>query len=172
MIELEYKSKISDPERIESKLLELGAEFEAQYRELDVYYQHPSREFRDEALRLRFLPNPELCYKSPKLESKFKARSELKLGISDPQVLHSILSELGFRVFARLEKLRREYRLGEFRICLDQLENLGWFLELELLVNPTQLGACEHRLEELVRKLGLDPAEGIKKSYLELVLGR
>ena len=67
---------------------------------------------------------------------------------------------------ARVGQLFWEQR--SFEVALDEVEQLGPFLELETSAGDADLGAAQAALASLARKLDLQQIE--RRSYLELLL--
>ncbi len=74
-----------------------------------------------------------------------------------------------FESYAVVEKKRLLYLYDNTRIHLDEVKNLGKFLELETLVLAGNEDAIK-RFENVVRFLKLDISKQIKGSYKDLVL--
>ncbi len=170
MLEVEVKARVRDAGAFERVLLERGAEFLGERVQEDIYLQHPCRDFSetDEALRLRLCAGrAELTYKGPRVgDVRTKTREEVSVGITADESALELLRKLGFREVARIRKRRRSYRLGGYRVELDEVEGLGSFVEVE--------AAPESSGEELVsfvcRELGLEESMLETRSYLELYL--
>jgi adenylate cyclase class 2 len=80
---------------------------------------------------------------------------------------------LGFRRVATVTKQRRPYVLeaqtDEMTILIDSVQNLGNFVEVELLVGKnSQIDVARDRIRELSNLLGLRMSE--PRSYLQMVL--
>lgn len=189
MPEVEAKLRVADPEAIRRRLHDLGAPLESPRVQADLFYAHPQRDFArtDEALRLRFADGfLELTYKGPKQSvagepraggaegaagaadpgAGLKARAELNVPVgADPTAL---LAALGFRPVALLRKTRASTRLDKCRVELDHVEGLGWFLEVEALVEPAPRAAAA--VHATLVRLGLADAPRVQASYLELAL--
>ncbi len=170
MIEREVKYKLTVDLATAIKMLtnDLGSpEVETQ---IDIYYQHPSRDFAktDEALRLRSVNGKvELTYKGPKLSKETKSREELTVTVNDLETADKILRRLGFTPVARIEKTRYNFTDGSFLISLDSVKELGEFIEVEgINVSEEEL---LNRVEKLRNKYNIF-GEKIVKSYLELYL--
>lgn len=169
MLEIEVKCPVADLGQVEDRLKALGGSFEREVVQKDEYLSHPCREFAvtDEALRLRTeTSGVVLHYKGPKLDSMTKTREELSMSVPDPGAIRMILSRLGFRPLARVEKVRRCYRLQGVEVCLDQVSGLGGFVELEVQDLPLEVG--RGMIERSMELLGLETME--RRSYLELLL--
>jgi adenylate cyclase class 2 len=167
--EVEVKFSISEPSRIREKLLELGATYVDTVDQVDIYYQHPCKNFAetDEALRLRENNSKsgksiELTYKGPKRGGWAKDRVEIVSRVVDSVEMQEILEMLGFKAVARLLKHREFYMIRGVEVSIDKVEGLGDFVEIE------DKGGGLEAVREIASKLGL--GEPVPKTYLELYL--
>jgi len=167
MLEIEIKSWCDDLEAVAEGLAAEGAVLSEIRNEVDVYFNHPARNFAetDEALRIRSVNGKcRLTYKGPKLSERSKARVEHETEAGDFNTLKSIIENLGFTASGIIEKKRSLYKIGDIEICLDAVEGLGTFVEIE---KAGLLGTgVEEELYRLAAKLGLSRFE--RRSYLEL----
>ncbi len=137
--------------------------------EKDPYFNHPGRDFgeTDEALRIRTVNSDSvLTYKGPKISQNSKARIEKEVGVSNESVSYDILTLLGFTESGVVIKKSENYQLNGITICLDKVEKLGDFVELEQI--GTDIELIEKELFNLATQPGLYQFE--RKSYLELTL--
>ena len=81
--------------------------------------------------------------------------------------LIEILDRLDFRESAIVRKERMVYRIHNLEICLDDVEGLGRFIEVETLKENT-MDAKD--VFDFMEKLGVSRDEFITKSYLELLM--
>lgn len=181
MLEAELKASLGDlaAEELADRAAALGFLPVEQVRERDIYFNGTERDFRrtDEALRLRSvrrLPDGPweslITYKGPKLDRVSNARTEYETGVSDGGTAQKLLEALGYRSLAEVNKVRRTYRLDQVTLCLDQVQGLGGFLELELLVpGEEQREAAVERLLALLEELGIPRDQLSRRSYLELL---
>lgn len=170
-LEVEAKFRCSDLNALREKLKSLEARLLGTVEMVDVYMQHPCRNFAetDEALRVRFYTSPEgkqrsveITYKGPRQEGWAKSRSEISAKAEDFESVLEIFRRMGFAEVARIVKRREFYELENVEISLDSVEELGYFVELE------DRGAGEAVLKSLAEKLGL--TELVPETYLELYL--
>ena len=77
---------------------------------------------------------------------------------------------LGYRPVFTVEKLRREYRLEDVTLCLDEVTGLGAYLELETLApSEEDREDAVNRLLTLLDRLGVSRDRLTRHSYLELL---
>jgi adenylate cyclase class 2 len=169
MIELEIKVPCPDLDGLERRLREMGGRHAEDLDQEDIYFSHPVRDFgaTDEALRLRMESDRcRITYKGPKLDKDTKMREEIELEVEDLPLMSQLLQRVGFRPFLRVAKRRRVYELDKVLICLDHVEGLGDFVELEYGGEDLERG--RERVMDLKRRLELEGNE--RRSYLELLL--
>ncbi len=169
MLEIEIKAYCENHDDVIEKIKSVGGRLVKKADNLDIYYRHPSRDFTrtDEAFRIRAEDKRTLLtYKGPKLGVRSKTRFEREIVFEGLDAMKEILEKLGFAVAGEVRKTRAYYRLGEVEICLDSVDSLGNFVELEIKGDDREAG--ENTLFEIAGKLGLSRFE--RKSYLELLL--
>lgn len=163
------KTSCADPDGLRRKVLEMGGTFQGRYRQSDVYYAHPSRDFAvtDEALRIRTQKGVvQMHYKGPKIDVTTKTREELGIFIQDQEIMDSILDRLGFHPVMTVSKDREIYLLRGVEICLDNVDGLSTYVELES--NGEDVDEERNKIMSLMSELGLQGSE--RRSYLELLL--
>lgn len=177
--EVEQKYFVDNSEQLLQQLADAGFARSHEEVHCDMYYQHPSRDFRqtDEAFRLRRV-NEKLCvtYKGQRLNSEVKTRREIELGLAAKDEAHwqELLGHLGFRPLPEVRKTRVVFRAARndcqgFVVTLDQVDQLGLFAEIEKIVrDPAALSEAQKSIEELASRLGLTRVQ--KLSYLAQLL--
>lgn len=174
MIEIEVKASVDDPKHLERSLIEFGATPIGIETQADTYYNAPYRDFgkTDEALRIRVEGcRSVLTYKGPKMDKISKTRKEVQTEIKDIDSMGNILSSLGYVPVATVSKKRKSFRVGDFIISLDEVRDLGHFIEIEIDVKDQR--NFEEKVESIfkfMKKLGIERDSSIRKSYLEMIL--
>lgn len=172
MIEVEVKVR-ADHSKVRSILQKLGAIKIGVENQSDTYFAAPYRDFAktDEALRIRSLDGRAvLTYKGPKLDKVSKTREELETPV-DGAITAKIFHALGFMEAGAVHKKREIFRAGEIIVCLDTVEGLGEFLEVELdVTGEKDIKSSREQLFEFLSKLGVNEKDSIRTSYLEMVL--
>jgi adenylate cyclase class 2 len=177
--EVENKFPVDDLESVAQRLNARGAQFGEAVEQVDHYFAHPVRDFAqtDEALRIRRIGTCNLVtYKGPKIDQATKTRHELELPLAagdelTPQYVQ-LLHALGFRSVAEVQKRRRSGRFTwkhwSVEATLDEVEQLGLFVELEIQATADSLRDAQEGLVALAAELGLTVVE--RRSYLEMLL--
>lgn len=151
--------------------LEDRGELVAEVVQVDVYYRHPCRDLAasDEAVRVRRTgEGAVLTYKGPRRGGETKTRVEEETPVADAAGAAAILEALGFEPLPAVRKHRAVYDLGAWRATLDDVEDLGRYVEVERLVEEDRdVEALEARALDLLEEVGAGPPE--PRSYLELV---
>lgn len=179
--EVELKFPLADPTRVLAQLDELGAERGEPIDQSDRYFNHPARDFArtDEALRIRSAAGRHcVTYKGPKLDPRTKTRREIEIpfGASpeDDQQVAEMLTLLGFREVRTVRKTRVPFHLEwedrDLEVSLDDVHDLGTFLEIETIADDATRDAARDSLLRLAERLGLENPE--MRSYLSLLLQR
>ncbi|MEF8814353.1 MAG: class IV adenylate cyclase [Halovenus sp.] len=175
MYEVELKVE-ADADGVRERLVELDAKPCGTVRQEDTYYDAPDRDFAetDEALRVRTESadgntSTALTYKGPLVDAVSKTREEAETDVGDPEAVRNILSGLGYEPAATVSKRRERYLVDGCTVTVDDVNGLGEFVEVELETDG-DIDAARERVATVLERLGLDPDDGIRTSYLGLLL--
>jgi len=176
-LEIEVKLKIDHAEQIDAvrdRLKHHDAIPLACRVEHDTFFDLPDKSIagRDSALRLRVLLDENgklirciLTFKGAQLPAKYKTRQEIELQLHRQyHPVEDMLRALGFTKVIQYQKRRETWKLDKCCIALDQLPQLGHFIEIE--------GSSEQAISKMIKKLDLTSAPQQRLTYLELVLQR
>ena len=174
MIEVETKLKIDSTSQIEERIKELVGDYKGEKTEIDLYFDHPDTHIFDggRALRVRDSGGKyRLTYKGPKKDDETTSRAEIEIGIESAREMIGILDELGFYEICEVKKLRKTYLLEDLVITLDNVADLGEFIEVEgKASNDREFEEKKGEIFKLLKKLGLSTEAISQKSYLEMLL--
>jgi pantoate--beta-alanine ligase len=179
MLEIEQKYVCPDFAAVTGKLLALGAKDPEVHDEADHYFNAPDRDFArtGEAFRLRRIDTHNFfTFKGPKRKAAVKIRTELEFPLSDGDEAArqhmELLNHLGYRAVAVVRKRRSSYTLTRegmpTTICLDDVEEVGRFAEVEVMATDDQAEAVSGVLQRLADELGLKQVE--PRAYLTMYL--
>lgn len=189
---MELKAR-ADHDRLRERLATLDADTLGAVTQVDTYYDAPHRDFvaTDEALRIRRERDESgetvvLTYKGPRVDETTKTRQEAETTVGDADATGTILAELGFRPAETVHKERDRYALDDCTVTLDAVRDLGEFVEVEYGVGSGHVGdgepdsaggteagdvdAARESAVATLERLGLDPSDTIRTSYLGLLL--
>jgi predicted adenylyl cyclase CyaB len=164
---VEIKAKVADLAAVRRVVEGLADSGPMELEQEDTFFACPRgrlklRRFADcELAELIYYERPEGS--GPK-ESRYTVHPT-----ADPEGLREVLTgALGVRGVVR--KHRTVYLVGQTRVHLDQVEGLGEFVELEVVLQPEQdLAQGEAIARELMAKLGIAQGQLIDRAYLDLL---
>lgn len=180
-LEVELKYAIESETEFQTRLGRCNAREIKTEQQRDHYFNHPQRDFAesDEAFRIR-MDGSKACltYKGPKIDAETKTRREIEVPLRDPETSLALSEEmlvcLGFRPVATVSKRRTTYEIiwqqQIVTVAWDQVEGVGAFVELELVVSEPEFERAKACLLSLAAELELN--EPIQTSYLEMLLRR
>lgn len=161
---LEIKARIKSRQEAQTVAEQLGANFSCEIEQVDTYFKVPDgrlklREFGDGRGELIFYRRP---------EQELNRWSTYSIYPSpDASQMRLILSE-ALGVITVVKKSRIVYIWKNARIHLDRVEDLGDFLEFEVLVIHGEEQA-EDLMKELRRNFNIADANIIRCSYADLL---
>ncbi len=179
MIEAEIKIKIASTEEIREKLISSGFTFKDCVFEKDTYLDNADSDIRsnDTALRVRSIRSYDedethfyMTYKGIRTDDESMTRPEFETGVESAETALGIFEALGYLpVHPCVNKKRDIYTRDDITACLDEVEDLGSFLELEILTDHSKKEAALERLWALLSDLGLQRSETTTISYLTML---
>jgi adenylate cyclase class 2 len=181
MLEIEVKYPHDNLDAVRSLLNSLGARRVEQREDADHYFNAPDRDFArtDEAFRIRRIGMKNLLtYKGPKIDARTKTRLEIEVPAAEGEAiagdLERLVTALGYRPVAVVRKQREVFELQRdqftLHVCLDDVQSVGTFVEVEIVAEEKELEAARSVLLKTADELGLKQSE--RKSYLQILLER
>lgn len=134
----------------------------------DIFFNTPQGR-----LKLRLLAEKQgqlIYYTRPDQEGP--KRSDYHISqTSDPANLKRVL-ELAYGIRGVVRKTRYLYLVGQTRVHLDDVEGLGHFMELEVVMMEGQGEAQGQAIaEELMASLGVERSDLLEGAYMDLLEG-
>lgn len=156
MRETEAKAEVKTHEGLEEKLIEMGFEYIGETNELNSIYDICGFLAKhDRILRLRKDETGcTLTYKGKQENCDYKRRREVEFRL--PLFLYKMLYILPKDI--EYEKKRLTYKRDECTACLDDVKNLGKFVEVE---------GSEDKIRQVLQQLGI--TQTTKESYPDLI---
>ena len=162
--EREIKLYIQDLEALADRLRVCGADLTRERmleRNLRLDTKDHSLRASGRLLRIRKDDRVRITYKdNAEIDEGVITRTELEFIADDYAIAKKLFEALGYQVIVIYEKFRREYRLGDVKVMLDELP-YGNFIEIE--------AQNKALIDGVGQMLGLDRSRGIGTNYLGLL---
>ncbi len=163
---IEIKARLSDPPGLRRRAEALSDSPVQVIPQEDIFFQVPHGRLK---LRLLRPDRGQLVYYERDDTAGPKRSNYLIAETADPSALKAALSAaLGVRGIVR--KTRSLYLVGQTRIHVDEVEGLGEFMELEVVLRLGQTDSEGQAVAaELMAKLGVPESDLLEGAYLDLL---
>jgi adenylate cyclase class IV len=166
---IEIKAHVENAETLATKVAAIADEGPIEIAQDDTFFRCDSGR-----LKLRAFANGagELIYYRRANQCGPKESFYLRSPTSAPDSLRASLS-LAYGEVGRVKKHRTLFLVGRTRVHLDKVEQLGHFLELEVVLadgEPAEVGVCE--AHQLMETFDVKPYQLIEDAYVDLVARR
>lgn len=182
----EIEVKIQADEEIFNKMqnwLNSNAKYIKEIHHLEYYINNPNTSFfftseegyKDalDYLRVRITENGDyLCYKKfhedPVLKRPIYC-DEHEVKISDGKKTLELMKALGYNEQSRMEKLRKIYQYEDFEIVIDDVKDLGKFIEIELkkVVSDPKEGL--QIIYDFLKSIGINKIKLQRRGYISMI---
>jgi adenylate cyclase, class 2 len=158
--EIEVKYRVADLEALQAALKAQGIELSDPVYQDDQAYAPVSWQFGDPKtgvcfLRLRTAGGRHyFTLKQP--VSNAQACAEHETEVADRDAMHYAALRMGYRPTVRIAKTRRTARVGDRSLCVDDVEGIGGFIEVEQMApDNADPHAVQAELAAFVDSLGV-----------------
>lgn len=169
-LEIEAKMQVQDHGPIRQRLELAGARRLHRQLENNTFLDTLDRHLQthDSGLRVRRardidtgLVTAVITHKGPRQPGLIKTRPETEVSVACYEDAVALLQQLGYGVTLCFEKRRESWELDECEVELDELPQLGRFVEIE--------GPGEAAIESVRRRLELSSHELIQTGYATMI---
>ena len=171
--EVEVKYRVRDAEALLAALKQRGIELGVLVRQDDQAYAPDGWVYGDARCgvpfaRLRTVAGRHVFTVKRPAENVLSCE-EHETVVADRDQMHDAILAMGFWPTVRIVKTRRTATFGDLVLCVDELDGLGVFLEVERMVPGDVPGeAVQEELSRFVASLGIE-AEQTGQTYDSLV---
>lgn len=167
ILNIEIKARCDQPDRIRNILREHHADFKGTDHQIDTYFDVPEGRLK---LRQGTIENNLIFYKRNN-QSGPKASNINLVPAKHPEKLHTLLSNaLGTQVV--VDKKREIYFINNVKFHIDQVKELGSFVEVEAIDEDGTIG--EEKLRDQCQKylelFDISDGQLIAHSYSDMLL--
>ena len=167
-IEVELRAKTT-PSII--SLIKQRAQLISSGKEKDIYYKFHSNPKNFWIARVRKKNN--YYYLTYKSSATFGEGSwhEIEIAISKDIAsnLHHFFLGNGFVIEVEISKKRSTYKLDNMTINIDEIEQLGKFMEVEIITNKQGIKKAQERINAFLISLDIEKESITKKGYVLLM---
>ncbi len=174
--EIEIKLKVKDLNVIKNILQSIG-KFVKEVHQKDTYFTPHHRDFFAEKPAFEFLrireqegKNQVAYHRVIDQNLATEHSEEYETKIDSPKVVDSILRHLDMKERFIIEKHREYWECGNFEIVLDNVTNLGLFIEVEVINSNNTVNFTKQDCFNFLKQNNIEFEENITKSYPELFL--
>lgn len=175
MKEVEIKARLRDREKVVEKLESLGCTFESPVTQNDVVYaEHVGslEQFRSNKvfLRLRVKNGTRILFTLKKRMANDLDAIEHEVEVSSQEEMAQALALMGYQEAVRVNKTRVITHYNDCEICLDEVENLGTFIEMEKLTESGDSETIQEEMFKFFESIGITRADRVMSGYDILML--
>ena len=164
---VEIKARVSNPAALAAKVAAIADDGPTRIEQEDTFFQCTHGRLK---LRVLSLTESELIYYERADGAGPKESRYVRAPCADPDGVKEVLGgALGIRGVIR--KRRQLYHVGRTRIHLDEVDGLGHFLELEVVLHDDQDvadGAATAR--RIMHDLGVVEEDLVPQAYIDLLV--
>ena len=178
MREVEIKARLKDKNTVIKKLADMGCVFEPEVTQLDTVYVQNVGSLEDyhsnkNYLRLRVKNNGKVLFtiKQP-LKRNWLDKIEHETEISSKDEMEKAILLMGYQKAVVINKKRIITHCGGFEICIDDVEGLGAFIEIEKMTEDGNTENIQSELYKFSDKLGILQDDRVVFGYDILMLGK
>ena len=176
-MEIELRAKISNEKLLEEKLKQLPGILEKKSgeRQVDLYFKHEGEE--NEKMVIRIRKNYEnnkaiLTFKSKSRHSQDIAWQDFDTPIVDPDRLEELLLNSGYVYFCLIDKVRQSFAYKDFEINIDNIRDLGLFIEIEKNGAESEAETIRKQIIDLLELLGVAESAIIHQGYVQMIINQ
>jgi predicted adenylyl cyclase CyaB len=166
--EIQIKAEINNPDDIVNKLISIGALYNKSSNHKDEYFEFS----KDESPIFRVRTEEEITEFSI-FSNKNKNKDEItwdvwKQTIENPDDLKYIFLTNNAKKIATIKKESSYYKFENLKISIDNIDNLGLFMNITTLTDNVKEGKSE--IYSFLNQIGIKKEETLKSGYVTLLL--
>lgn len=172
--EIEVKAKVSNLADLAEKLEKMGVHLSEPIVQNDETFVDGNYGNYDEfqpdknILRIRET-NGKFIFtlKQPKTNEFDSLERETE--IAEPAELKEALILMGYKPVVEIHKIRRKAKYKDYEICLDEVLELGSFVEVEKITDDVNATEVQKELFQFLEKLGIKKEDEVTNGYDTMV---
>lgn len=176
MKEIEVKARMREPEAVLNKLNGLGCKFSEPIKQDDIIFlSRDITEFPEDKRGINFLrirdQDKKIIFTLKQPVTNELDCIEREVVVSDARQMKEILDYLGYQEVVRISKVRKKCRYKEYEVCLDDVKELGEFIEVEK-ISREDGEEVQKEIVNFLLGLGVKEEDVIVKGYDTLMYNK
>jgi adenylate cyclase class 2 len=168
MREIEVKAQLRDKETFLKNAHQMGIKFGDAVVHEDTTYES-TMAYDDpqwNIFRIRKQGDKTILTMKYKASLRSRDNHERETIVEDAGQVADMLERVGYSLGVYLRKSRRTAHYNGLELCLDEIEGLGTFVEVEKLAGENaDVDAVQTQLWNLLQELGIKPDDRVHKGY-------
>lgn len=168
MREIELKFKVNDKEKLFSKLKNLNCEIKEPLYQNDTIYVNnlDNTESVEGSIWLRVRKENDKVELNLKKQSKqLEESKEIEFEVNSYEKANDFLETLGYKKWVVVNKTRFFAKYKKYNLCIDEVERLGSFIEIEILIDDNDKNDYINELLNIAKELELSEEDIVKSHY-------
>ena len=173
-VEVEIKIKLTKTrfDKIEKQISKIAKKIKTSHH-IDAYYNPVDKSFLKPKYPYKWLA---VRQRDGKVTLNFKHWypegvkntthcHEYETEVANKEQIENILKALNFENFVTVDKKRTIYNKNEFEIALDEVKNLGYFIEVESIKNKGGVKKSYQKILDFLKVLGIKETTTVPGGY-------
>lgn len=168
MREIEVKARVTNIGKLLDQAQRLGITFGDPIRQDDTTYETslPTTDPQWNIFRIRKQNSTVILTMKYIASSRSRDHHERETVINDAEQVADMLARVGYTEGIRICKDRRIAHYRDLEICLDEVDELGTFIEVEKLAEDNaDVDAVQAELWDVLLQLGIKPSSRVHEGY-------
>jgi len=169
MNEIEVKVKLEDPTNLKNKLEKLGCKLSEPVTQKDtIFLSKEMKEYKivegTIILRLREQNGKTIFTMKQQKKNALESKEHESI-VENSSEIAAILDVLGYQPLIRVNKTRIKSKYEDYNLCIDHVENLGHFAEVELITEKENSTELQNEMMNFLKELGIASNQRVLTPY-------
>lgn len=170
MREIEVKAKVSDINKVVDSLKGLEVSFSPSVFQKDVIFVKNPGDLdtylsNKHFLRVRTVDDNKHIFNLKMNGENSLSKTEYETEVSSKEEIVNILTALDFKVGANTDKTRRVAKYNDMEICIDEVSDLGVFIEVERIADDGDVELIQEEMFGFLESIGVSREDRVFEGY-------
>ena len=162
---MEIKFRFDDKASLLARLADLGCQLNPAVEQDDqIFSGEPLPDGSRCVLRIRTTNTGSILTLKKDITNELDCL-EVETPVGDAESTKRLLIELGYRLSVRVRKSRCQGKWGDWTVCVDEVDQLGSFIEVEAMFEDGEDADQDELCREVLDQLGLPGLERVTQGY-------